>query len=283
MEKLSLLCNAKINLTLDITSKKANGYHNIDSIMQSVSIADKIEVVKDSKISVSCSKKELSGENNIAFKAAKAFFDFTGIAGGASIYIEKRIPDAAGMGGGSADAAGVITALDKIYRTTLSNEQLCLIAKSVGADVPFCLFGGTKRVKGIGEVLIDCPKFSGGALLIIKVSNKLSTADMYKKLDQIGAKTPNTENFVKLLNGATLEQIATNLSNDFEAVCDIKYEKDLLLQNGALGVGLTGSGPSVFGIFKNERDAKLAQQKIKDQCVFAEIAVLQEKAIIINI
>ncbi len=282
MEKISLLCNAKINLTLDITSKMENGYHNIDSIMQSISIADKIEVKKDSEILVSCSKIDLSGEKNIAFKAAKAFFDFTGITGGAEIYIEKHIPDAAGMGGGSADAAGVILALDKIYGTSLSNEQLCRIAKTVGADVPFCIFGGTKRVKGIGDILLDCPKLFDGAFLIVKVNDKLSTADMYKKLDEIGLQSLNTENFVKLLNGGTLEQIANNLSNNFESVCDIKYERDLLLQNGAVGVSLTGSGPSVFGIFKNGESAKSAQEKIKDLCAFAEVALPQEKSIIIT-
>lgn len=280
MENIKLLCNAKINLTLDITSKREDGYHNIDSIMQSISIADVVQVRKSDKISVECSIKEFSGEKNIAHKALKAFFDFTGIVGGADIYIEKHIPDAAGMGGGSTDAAGVITALDKLYETNLSNEQLCRIAKTVGADVPFCLLGGTKRVKGIGEAVSDCPRFNGGAFLIIKKGNKLSTADMYKKLDEIGRQSPNTENFVKLLKQGTLEQIANNFSNDFEAVCDVEYEKNLLLQNGALGVSLTGSGPSVFGIFKNAESAKLAQEKIKDQCILAEIALLQDKSII---
>ena len=279
MEKIKLLCNAKINLTLDITSKREDGYHNIDSIMQSVLVADELTVQKSTQISVDCSKKEFSGEKNIAFKAAKSFFDFTAIIGGADIYIEKHIPDAAGMGGGSADAAGVLIALDKIYETNLSNEQLCTIAKSVGADVPFCLFGGTKRVKGIGETVLDCPSFNCEALLIIKKGNKLSTADMYRRLDEIGARNPNTENFVKVLKQGTIEQIASNLSNDFEAVCDVKYEKELLLQNGAVGVCLTGSGPSVYGIFKSVEDAKLAKEKIKDQCIFAQIATLTPQSI----
>ena len=283
MEKIKLLCNAKINLTLDITSKRDDGYHNIDSIMQSVSVADELTVRKSINISVDCSKKEFSGEKNIAFKAAKAFFDFTVIIGGADIYIEKHIPDAAGMGGGSADAAGVIIALDKIYKTNLSDEQLCAIAKSVGADVPFCLFGGTKRVKGIGADISDCPDFVSGAFLIIKKGNKLSTADMYTRLDQIGARSPNTENFVKLLKQGAIEQIANNLSNDFETVCDVKYEKQLLLKNGAIGVCLTGSGPSVFGVFKNVEDAKNAKEIIKNECVFAEIAIPQKEASVIII
>ena len=283
MDELRLLCNAKINLTLDITSKREDGYHNIDSIMQSVSVADELTVLKSIQISVDCSKKEFSGEKNIAFKAAKAFFDFTGIIGGADIYIEKHIPDAAGMGGGSADAAGVIIALDKIYKTNLSDEQLCAIAKSVGADVPFCLFGGTKRVKGIGDIVLDCPDFNGGVLLIIKKGNKLSTANMYKKLDEFNSQSPNTENFVKTLNGGNLELIASNLSNDFEKVCDVKTEKDLLLQHGAIGVCLSGSGPSVFGIFKNVKEAIAAKEKIKDHCIFAEIAIPQKEASVIII
>lgn len=281
MERIELLCNAKINLTLDVTSKREDGYHNIDSIMQSVSIADKVSVKKSDKISVECSVSAFNGEKNIAFKAAKAFFDFTGTIGGADIYIEKHIPDAAGMGGGSADAASVLIALDKIYKTNLSNEQLCLIAKTVGADVPFCLFGGTKRVKGIGDIVLDCPDFNGGVLLIIKKGNKLSTANMYKKLDEFNARSPNTENFIKTLNGGNLELIASNLSNDFEKVCDVKTEKDLLLQHGAIGVCLSGSGPSVFGVFKNVEDAKKAKEIIKNDCVFAEIAIPTLRSIMI--
>lgn len=281
MDKIELLCNAKINLTLDITSKREDGYHNIDSIMQSVSITDKVTLKKNDKISVDCSLSAFSGDKNIAFKAAKAFFGFTGINGGAGIYIEKHIPDAAGMGGGSADAAGVLIALDKIYETNLSNEQLCLIAKTVGADVPFCLFGGTKRVKGIGDIILDCPDFSGGVFLIIKKGNKLSTADMYKKLDEFAAQSSNTENFVECLNGGDAKQIANSLSNDFEKVCDVKAEKDLLLQNGAIGVCLSGSGPSVFGIFEDIQTAVVAKEKIEDQCFFAEIATPQREAIVI--
>ncbi len=279
MEKLELLCNAKINLTLDITSKREDGYHNLDSVMQSVSIADVVKVKKSDAISVKCSVDAFSGEKNIAFKATKAFFSFTGVSSGADIYIEKHIPDAAGMAGGSTDAAGVIIALDKLYETRLSAEQLCLIAKTVGADVPFCLFGGTKRVQGIGEIILDCPSFQKGVFLIIKRGNKLSTADMYKKLDECSVQNPNTENFVKLLNSGSLEKIADNLSNDFEKVCDVELEKELLLQNGAIGVCLSGSGPSVYGIFTSIKEAKKAKEKIKDQCIFAEIATPKMQSI----
>ena len=282
MKKIKLLCNAKINLTLDITSKREDGYHNIDSIMQSVSIADVVSVKKSDKLSVNCSVSAFSGEKNIAFKAAKNFFDFTRLVGGADIYIEKHIPDAAGMGGGSADAAAVLTALDKIYETNLSGEQLCLIAKTVGADVPFCLYGGTKRIQGIGEIVLDCPNFDDGVFLIIKKGNKLSTADMYRRLDEFGASKANTENFVKLLKEGSLNRIAKSFSNDFEKVCDVKFEKELLLKNGAIGVCLSGSGPSVFGLFEDFKTAEKAREIVKDLCVFAEIATPQSDAIIIQ-
>lgn len=282
MKKIKLLCNAKINLTLDITSKREDGYHNIDSIMQSVSIADVVEVEKFDSILVECSISAFSGEKNIAFKAAQKFFEFVGISGGARIYIEKHIPDAAGMGGGSADAAAVIIALDKIYETNLSSEQLCRIAKTVGADVPFCLFGGTKRMQGIGDIILDCPSFADGVFLIIKRGNKLSTADMYRKLDEFGVSKPNTEKFIKLLKEGGIKQIAKGFSNDFEKVCDVKFEKELLLKNKAIGVCLSGSGPSVFGLFEDLKTAEKAREEIKDLCVFAEIATPQSNAIIIQ-
>lgn len=281
MEKIELLCNAKINLTLDITSKREDGYHNLDSIMQSVSIADTVKVEKSDKILVECSVSAFSGEKNIAFSAAQRFFESTSINGGAVIYIEKHIPDAAGMGGGSADAAGVLIALDKLYETNLSAEQLGFIAKTVGADVPFCLFGGTKRVQGIGEIILDCTSLKNCVFLIVKKGEKLSTADMYRKLDQFSQTTPNTENFVKVLKDGNLKHIAENLSNDFEKVCDVSKEKELLLQNGAIGVCLSGSGPSVFGIFENAELAQKAKEKIKDQCIFAEIATPKTQSIII--
>lgn len=281
MEKIELLCNAKINLTLDITSKREDGYHNLDSIMQSVSIADTVKVEKSNKISVECSVSAFSGEKNIAFSAAQRFFEFTGINGGAEIYIEKHIPDAAGMGGGSADAAGVLIALDKLYETNLSAEQLSFIAKTVGADVPFCLFGGTKRVQGIGEIILDCTSLKNCVFLIVKKGEKLSTADMYRKLDQFSNLPHNTENFVEVLKDGNLKQIAENLSNDFEKVCDVSKEKELLLQNGAIGVCLSGSGPSVYGIFENAELAQKAKENIKDQCIFAEIATPKTQSIII--
>ena len=148
---------AKINLTLDIVGKRCDGYHLIDSVFQSVSIFDELCVEKGDGITVKCSVGSIDNKDNIVCKAAEKFFENTKINGGAAIEIKKNIPLAAGLGGGSADAAAVIVALDRLYETKLSNEQICSIGLSVGADVPFCTVGGTARVGGIGEIVEKLP------------------------------------------------------------------------------------------------------------------------------
>ncbi|MBP0959505.1 MAG: 4-(cytidine 5'-diphospho)-2-C-methyl-D-erythritol kinase, partial [Oscillospiraceae bacterium] len=154
MDKISVKANAKINLGLDIVGIRDDGYHLLKTVMQSVSLYDIIALEKANDISVICSDETLPcGEQNLAFKAAKLFFEETKIVGGVKISIEKNIPSQAGLGGGSADAAGTIFALNKLYNADLSDEKLCEIGEKVGSDVPFCIVGGTKLCEGIGERL----------------------------------------------------------------------------------------------------------------------------------
>ncbi len=258
---MKLIANAKINFTLDIKGKREDGYHLLDSVMQSVSLCDTVTVNKSDLICVSCSDGEISGEGNIAFKAAKTFFEFTEIFGGADIYIEKKIPKAAGLGGGSADAAAVIVGLDRLYKTNLSVESLCEIGLKVGADVPFCIMGATARVKGIGEIIEPLPSFPERYLVIVKNGEKLSTKDMYEKIDGMGDMPLYTDKFIENhLNGQTDEALK-NCGNAFEAVCKTDNIRKLSQKYNPLCVGLSGSGPSVYVAFKSKEDA----QKLSDE------------------
>ncbi len=258
---MKLIANAKINFTLDIKGKREDGYHLLDSVMQSVSLSDTVTLEKSDNITVSCSDGEISGESNIAFKAAKTFFDFTKISGGVDIYIEKNIPKAAGLGGGSADAAAVIVGLDKLYKTNLSIENLCKIGLKVGADVPFCIVGATARVKGIGEVLEPLPKFPQRYLVIVKNGEKLSTKAMYESIDSKSEISCYTDKFIENHLNGQADEALKNCGNAFEAVCKTDNIRKLSLKYNPLCVGLSGSGPSVYVAFENKEDA----QKLSDE------------------
>lgn len=255
---------AKINLTLDVLGKREDGYHLIDSVFQSVSLCDAVEIQESNAIIVRCSDNSICDKSNIAYTAAQKFFEYTGIDGGAEIVIEKHIPLASGMGGGSADAAAVIVALDKIYKTNLTEKQLCEIGLSVGADVPFCIMGGTARVEGIGEKmqkLLDMPEC---AILLIKHGVKLSTADMYKKIDSCPQSTFYTQTVVAAIEHGDLNTVCQNVYNAFSAVCDNdKLISDIKATNPQ-AVSLSGSGPTVFAIYNNIDEAKIASKALED-------------------
>lgn len=272
--------NAKINLTLDILNKREDGYHNIDTVMQSVSLFDEVFIEKSDRISFSADLKELCSEDNTAFIAAKHFFEFTKIKGGAEIQIKKHIPLRAGLGGPSADAAAVIIGLDRLYETNLSKEALTNIGLKVGADVPFCLFGGTARARGIGEELEKISPLKNFYTLLLRDGEKKSTAEMYKKADSEALKRNGTETFLNALYN-NFENPFKFLKNDFDF--DGLHNKtfELLKEFGALGSGLSGSGPFVFGIFSSYTKTQKAKEEILNQKEFeAYIAVFCEKGII---
>ncbi len=280
--KMRLLANAKINLTLDICGKRADGYHLIDSVMQSISIYDRISVEKAEKITVSCSDGLIAGEENIAFLAAKVFFEETAISGGADIYIEKGIPKAAGLGGGSADAAAVIVALDRLYETNLSVRRICEIGLLVGADVPFCIVGGTKRVKGIGEEIASAPRLSDCAILLIKDGIKGSTGEMYRLLDLKPQSDSKTDEMIAALSSGDIVAAAKSLDNAFLSVCDVKGVVDEFLKTNPLGVSLSGSGPTVFAIYPDDASADSAKTVLEGIgfCIYK--AKPQSKGVIVE-
>ncbi len=261
---------AKINLTLDIVGKRPDGYHDLIMIMQSVGLHDDVTVnLNDSgKIAVkSSSALLLDDESNIAYKAAKAFFEYSGIQSqGVEIEIQKNIPMEAGMAGGSADGAAVIRALNELCGTGYSDETLWEIGVKVGADVPFCITGGTMLSEGKGEILSSLPKMSDfdkqPVILLCKPDVGVSTGKAYAAVDNCDAASivrPNTEGMIDALRDMDTAGLAKNLSNVFEQVLHIdecNAIKDVMLAHGALGACMTGSGTTVFGIFDNENAAK---------------------------
>lgn len=274
--------NAKINLTLDILNRREDGYHNIDSVMQSVSLFDEVFIEKSDGISVCADLKELCSEDNTAFIAANRFFEFTKIKGGAEIQINKHIPLRAGLGGPSADAAAVIIGLDRLYETNLSKEALINIGSKVGADVPFCLFGGTARARGIGEKLEKINPLKNFYTLLLRDGEKKSTAEMYKKADLGFIKERGTELFLSALNKEN-ENTFKYLKNDFAFEGSHNTTFKLLKDFGALGAGLSGSGPFVYGIFSTPDGAQKAKEEILKQKEYeAYIAKFCESGIIIE-
>ena len=242
---MKIRANAKINLTLDIVGKREDGYHLIDSVFQSVGVYDTVLSEKADEITVVCDLLPI--EDNIAFKAAEEFFSYTGIRGGAEIKIEKNIPVCAGLGGGSADAAAVIIALNEIYKTNLSVGELQKIGLKCGADVPFFFSGGTARVGGIGEKIEPVSDIKGACALIIKEGQKQSTGDMYKKLDNMKNQTAKTPDFLRALKKDCIK--ALKLSGN--AFCALAADKDLiacLKAQNPLCVSVSGSGPAHFAV-----------------------------------
>lgn len=264
---------AKINLTLDVLGKRDNGYHDVEMIMQTVSLFDLILVDKhEGEISVKTNLYYLpNNDKNIAYKAASAFFEYTNVKGSAKIMIHKNIPVAAGLAGGSGNAAAVLCALDKLYNTKLSVEQLCEIGATLGADVPYCIMGDTMLASGIGEILTPLPKMPKCYILMVKPPISISTASIYEAIDSASViKHPDTNAMINAIECKNLPEIANQLCNVMENVTAKKHPviggiKQKLIMNGALGAVMSGSGPTVFGIFDDYNKAKLSHDSFAYQ------------------
>ncbi len=271
---MKLRAYAKINLLLDVLSKFKNGYHNLFMIMQSVDLYDEVEVLTgtDGKIRIECDCDGIPlNESNTAFKAAESFFRFTGKENpGLVIRIKKNIPHAAGLAGGSADAAAVIRALEKLFSVELSYTDLVKIGLEVGADVPFCLIGGTCLAQHIGGVLSPLPPLPECYTVIVMPENSVETKGAYASYDSISAWARHPDNFgmLQAVLDENLDRICALCYNVFEQaveVCGRAYIKGIMRENNALTACMSGSGPSVFGIFKNENDAKNACEAFKEK------------------
>lgn len=265
---------AKINLTLDVVGKRDDGYHLLETVMQTVSLCDVVSVEKFDDIVITCSEPAVPvDERNSCHKAARVFFERTGISGGARIDIEKHIPSEAGLGGGSSDAAAVLSMLNEIYDARLSYSELEELAAKVGADVAFCVRGGTAVCSGIGE---DMERLAGVPerwVLLVKPDFGVSTPEAYRLFDEKGSVSIHgTEAFLRALrdDGNPYEF----LSNDLEAaLCNMEIAKIRreLLTLGAEAAQMTGSGSCVFGVFENEDIAVRAKNYLSGKIGFVEL------------
>lgn len=277
VKSIKLKAYAKVNLCLDIIGKREDGYHLIETVMQSVGVFDKVYVKRtnDGKISVLCDKGDIPEKNNTAYKAAKAFFEHIGAErdSGAKIKIKKNIPSQAGMGGASADAAAVIVALNILYKTGLSKNELCAIGAKVGADVPFCIYGGTCLARGIGEVLTELNDFSGKYLVIAKGNEGVSTKEAYDAVDsKKDIVKPRLDKVIDAITAQNVSALKGNLINVFEQVVDLSDAPKIaekMRVNGAIDSAMTGSGSAVFGVFAELKSAKKCAKKLKKEYPFA--------------
>ena len=274
---------AKVNISLDIISKMPDGYHDMLMVMQSVSLCDvvTVECVPGSGVKVETGLSYLPGdERNIAAKAALAFFAHTGIAGyETNIAIKKSIPVCAGLGGGSADGACVLRMLDRMFATKLGLGALEKLAESVGSDVPFCISGGTRLAKGRGGMLTDLPPIPRCVIVICKPHFAFSTPELFSRIKSEKIRSrPDTDGIIAALGRCDLSGVAMRMYNVFEDVLprgerDIADIKHSMLDNGALGAVMTGSGSAVFGIFSSEYDAQKACDLLKpnfESCFLTE-------------
>lgn len=268
---MKILARAKINLSLDVTGKREDGYHTLDSVMQSVQLCDEVEI--DLKpaggIEIACGAPNIPrDERNSAYKAAKNFLSRIEMPGqGVWIGIGKKIPSRAGLGGGSADAAAVLLGLNRLMGSPLDEDSLISLAAGVGADVPFCLTGGTKRCEGIGEKLSPASPLPDCLILICKPEAGVSTPEAYRALDAESAQeVRRTPALLRALEGGELYEISQRLYNRFDEtlkIPEVLRIKDILKKGGALGELMTGSGSAVFGIFESLERAREARRSLR--------------------
>ena len=269
---------AKINLFLDIENLRNDGYHNIKSIMQTVDWYDTIQVEKGShgNIKITSDDKTIpTDSSNIVYRVAKSFFNELGVSDGVSIHIEKNIPVSAGMAGGSADGAATLEALNELYGNPFYVEELMEIGKKSGADIPFCIVGGTKLISGIGDIIQDCPQMPDCYIVCAKKSNiGVSTPQAYKELDNIycdfvGYKysKEKLDNILVSMENKDINGISESMFNIFEEAiavehASVKEIKSIMSKSGACKSMMSGSGPSVFGLFTDEETAHFVCNKL---------------------
>lgn len=272
MKTVTKKAYAKINLYLDVLNKRDDGYHNILSVMHAVGIYDTVTVKKAHGFGMTCSDPSLSvGDDNLCLKAARAFFDAAKTDGGCFIELEKRLPREAGLGGGSADAAAVLRALNDLYDEVFSENELCTIGARIGADVPFCVTGGSALAEGIGEILSPFPLLPPCHIVVCEGREKISTPTAYKKLDSTSPlKAGDIAQLKCAMEKKDLSAIGKALYNRFEDIYpDCSLLKSVMTESGAEGALMSGSGSAVYGIFSKKTDAERAYDKLVSSSIKA--------------
>lgn len=272
MDSIQMRAYAKINLALDVTGRRENGYHDVRMVMQTISLFDKLTIrpiVKDELIVANSHGFLPSGRGNLVYDAASLFLNTLGSKQGFCIELEKHIPIAAGMAGGSADAAATLLGLNELFRTPFSKKELHSLGLSLGADIPFCLTGGTALAEGIGEILTPLPAPPACKVLIVKPPIGVSTKFVYEnlRLDETAAH-PDVDGMLRALEAGSYRDMVSCLGNLLESVTTLHYPeisaiKEQMLSLGADGALMSGSGPTVFGLFQDARKASEAYYQFK--------------------
>lgn len=263
LQSVHLLAPAKLNLSLDVVGILPGGYHALDMVMQAVSLYEQVTLRRSMDLVVRIPGSRIpTGPKNTAYKAALAFFYYTGLLAGADITIRKSVPVRAGMGGGSADAAAVLVGLNTLYGAHLSMTELCALGASVGADVPFALMGGTCRVQGLGDLIKALPPCPDCWFTVVMPGYGISTPAAFAAYDQIGSPThPDCAAQETAIRAGDLNGLCSAAGNALE-ICaggaDTAALKEALTAHGARAALMTGSGAAVFGIFETEDAARQA-------------------------
>ena len=272
MKKITKKAYAKINLGLDVLRRREDGYHELKMIMQTVNLYDQLhlEIMDEPGITMTSNLSSLPcNDSNLAVKAARLMIDTYQIKQGISIELSKHIPIAAGMAGGSADAAAVLKGMNELFELGASNEELMKLGVQLGADIPYCIMEGTALSEGIGEVLTPLPAIPACHILVVKPNISVSTKFVYQNL-KITEDTihPDIDGIVDAIVHKNLKGIVDRLDNVLETVTVPKYPKvteikEEMMRLGAMGALMSGSGPTVFGIFEHHSDAKKAYDEFK--------------------
>lgn len=270
---------AKINLSLDVTGRLDNGYHLVDMIMQTVNIYDELsfertngEIVLESD----CGELPLD-ENNLIYKAIRLIQEECGVTGGLRVFLKKNIPIAAGMAGGSTDCAATLMAMDELYGLKLGTKRLMELGVKLGADVPYCILGGTARAQGIGEKLTRLPNCPTMKLLVAKPDLNVSTKEVYTGLDALeNLPHPGVDDMVCAIESGNGRAVAAGLGNVLECVTIplhpvIREIKDRMLELGAINSLMSGSGPTVFGIYEKDEELQKAYEALAESGLAKQI------------
>lgn len=264
---------AKVNISLDIVGKREDGYHLLEMIMQSIDLYDEIVIEKQKKeITIKCNKPYVpTDERNLAYKAAQLFIEKYNIDSGVNINIKKNIPVCAGLAGGSTDAATVLKIMNSLFNINASDEELMILGLKLGADVPYCIKGGTALCKGIGEEVTALKGFKDKVIVLVKPPFGVSTNSVYQEFNIEKARNhPNTNLIIDAINNDNLKIVCDNMKNLLENVTLRKHKiliniKEDMRHNGAMGTMMSGSGPTVFAFFDDMLKAQRCFEKMKEK------------------
>lgn len=290
-DTIAVQAYAKVNLTLDVQGRRDDGYHLLSSVMQSISLFDTVilqrQVPGQGILIESDHPLVPTDPTNICWRAAEAFQKYTKVPGELSLSISllKQIPVGAGLGGGSADAAAILHGLNLLYETELSLDELQAIGVTIGADVPFCLQGGTCLVEGIGEKVTPVAHFPPMTLVLVKPDVHVSTAEIYRQLDPLAHGGDSTHRLLRFLSGDDSLPLGRILENALESVTanlvpEVGEWKKKLGDSGAVATLMSGSGPTVFGLFSSSSLARQFQERFKDEAQVFAVTVMEQGVLV---